>query len=194
MYESLHEAHSVRVVDHTYTSSSATAFARNFIRASWEENIHKAEWDLYLRLIKDDEEHREYQEVGVRAMSSDQQNWDAMWYQEMIRMRRELNDRRKKVKNITSHTFVAEDIEPRVVEKFRETAELALNRERRSWVRLIDKLATMEATISNHMGEYSQRAALEESFGTNRQTRSAGQLTKIATVIVPCTFDRLCGG
>lgn len=106
----------------------------------------------------------------------------------MIKMRREFTIWRRKVKNI-NHALVAEDIEPRVEsEELRKAAELALDRERRSWARLIDKLATMEATISNHMEEYSQRAALEESFAAGRQARSAGQLTKIATVIVPCTF------
>lgn len=187
MYQSLDEAHSVGMVDHTCTPSSGTTFARNLIRSSWEERIHRAEWELYARMSTDDDKHRKYRGVGTRAMSSEKQNQNAMWYQEMIQMRRSFNLWRRKVKNI-SHAFVAEDIEPRVQKKLRKTAQLALDRERRSWARLIDKLETMEATISYHMEEFSQRAALEESFSANRQARSAGQLTKIATVIVPCTF------
>lgn len=46
MYQSSDEAHSVGIVGHTCMSSSSTAFARNLIRSSWEERIHRAEWDL----------------------------------------------------------------------------------------------------------------------------------------------------
>ena len=77
------------------------------------------------------------------------------------------------------------------------------------WARLHEKLATMETTTSNHMEAYSARAVLEGTFAAyrqaeesreqtleaneqtkiaNRHARSAGQLTKIATIIVPCTF------
>jgi hypothetical protein len=187
MYDTLVNAHDVGMVDHTCTPSSATAFARNLVRSSWEERIHRAEWDLHDQMCDDDNKHRKYQGVSDRAPSSQKRNQNAMWYQEMIEMRREFNLWRRKVKNI-NHAFLAEEIEPRVGKKLRAAAQLALDRERRSWARLMDKLATMEATISNHMEEFSQRAALEESFATGRQARSAGQLTKIATVIVPCTF------
>lgn len=187
MYHTLVNAHDVGTLCHTCTPSSATAFARNLIRSSWEERIHRAEWDLYEQMRTDDTKHWNYQGVGDRALSSERRNQNAMWYQEMIEMRRDFNLWRRKVKNI-NHAFVAEDIESRVDPELRAAAQLALDRERRSWARLIDKLATMEATISNHMEEYSQRAALEESFAAGRQARSAGQLTKIATVIVPCTF------
>lgn len=188
LYSSLVEAHKAGMVSHTCTPSSATAFARNLIRSSWEERIHRAEWGLYDEMHNDDLSHQQYQGVSTPALSSEKQNRNAIWYQNMIKMRREFTIWRRKVKNI-NHALVAEDIEPRVEsEELRKAAELALDRERRSWARLIDKLATMEATISNHMEEYSQRAALEESFAAGRQARSAGQLTKIATVIVPCTF------
>lgn len=81
--------------------------------------------------------------------------------------------------------------------------------ESRIWARLLEKLTTIETTISNHMDAFSARAALEGSFAAyrqadesreqtreaneqtkiaNRHARSAGQLTKIATIIVPCTF------
>ncbi|KAF9696478.1 hypothetical protein EKO04_005204 [Ascochyta lentis] len=186
-YHTLLNAHHVGKLDHTCTPSSATAFARNLIRSSWEERIHRAEWDLYDQMRIDDIKHRKYQGVSDRALSSERRNQNAMWYQDMIAMRRDFNLWRRKVKNI-NHALVAEEIEPRVEPELRAAAQLALERERRSWARLIDKLATMEATISNHMEEYSQRAAMEESFAAGRQARSAGQLTKIATVIVPCTF------
>jgi Mg2+ and Co2+ transporter CorA len=187
MYDALVNAHDAGMVDHTCTPSSATAFARNLVRSSWEERIHRAEWVLYGQMCADDNNHRKYQGVSDRPPSSEKRNQNAMWYQEMIEMRRDFNIWRRKVKNIY-HAFVAEEIEPRVEPELRAAAQLALDRERRSWARLMDKLATMEATISNHMEEFSQRAALEESFAAGRQARSAGQLTKIATVIVPCTF------
>jgi len=185
-YHTLVNAHDVGMVGHICTLSSATAFARNLIRSSWEERIHRSEWDLYDQMRTDDTKRRKYQCVGGRALSSENRNQNAMWYQEMIEMRRDSNLWRRKVKNI-NHAFVAEEIESRVEPELRAAAQLALDRES-SWARLIDKLATMEATISNHMEEFSQRAALEESFAVGRQAHGAGQLTKIATVIVPCTF------
>jgi hypothetical protein len=127
------------MVDHTCTPSSATAFARNLILSSWEERIHRAEWDLYNQMCADDSKHRKYQGVNERAPSSEKRNQNAMWYQEMIEMRRDFNVWRRKVKNI-NHAFVAEEIEPRVEPKLREAAQLALDRERRSWARLMDKL------------------------------------------------------
>ncbi|KAJ8110877.1 hypothetical protein OPT61_g6395 [Boeremia exigua] len=187
IHDTLVKAHEVDMVNHTSTPSSGTAFVRNLVRSSWEERIHRAEWELYDQMYTDDANHRKYQGVGARALSSEKRNQNAMWYQKMIKTRRELNLWRRKVKNI-NHAFVGEDIESGLERKLRPVAQLALDRERRSWTRLIDKLATMEATISSHIEEFSQRAALEESFAAGRQARSAGQLTKIATVIVPCTF------
>jgi Mg2+ and Co2+ transporter CorA len=76
-----------------------------------------------------------------------------------------------------------------------DTIKPALERERRLWRRLEAKLEALDSWLSHHMEEYAQRAAMEESFearkqtyDANRQARSAGQLTKIATIIVLCTF------
>lgn len=46
----------------------------------------------------------------------------------------------------------------------------------------------MEAEIAEHIDMFPQRATLEESFAAKQQARSAGQLTVIATIVVPCTF------
>ena len=60
----------------------------------------------------------------------------------------------------------------------------------------------MEEIFSSLLADFSQRAAMEEAFAAkvqtseanvqaaaaNRMARSSGQLTKIATIIVPCTF------
>lgn len=74
--------------------------------------------------------------------------------------------------------------------------------ERQNWVLILEKLNLLEQDFRDHMEMFSQRAALlqalqaedqtkeagRQSREANRMARSSGQLTKIATVIVPCSF------
>ncbi|KAF3008425.1 hypothetical protein E8E13_002398 [Curvularia kusanoi] len=79
-------------------------------------------------------------------------------------------------------------VDPSVELQDHITFELSASGQRASWKLLENRLATLEAACTDHMDEFAQRAVMEEKSAAIRQARSAGQLTKIATIIVPCTF------
>lgn len=49
-------------------------------------------------------------------------------------------------------------------------------------------VTNMRTEVAEYMEIFAQRATMEESFAARSQARSAGQLTIIATVAVPCAF------
>jgi hypothetical protein len=57
-----------------------------------------------------------------------------------------------------------------------------------SWTVLEELLEASDKTLGDHMAMFAQRSALLQADAADRQARSSGQLTKIATFIVPCTF------
>ncbi|KAK6206032.1 hypothetical protein LQW54_007971 [Pestalotiopsis sp. IQ-011] len=63
-----------------------------------------------------------------------------------------------------------------------------LSEEKRSWKMIYETACKMESNVAEHMEMWSQSAALEQASAANRSARTSGQLTKIATIIVPCTF------
>lgn len=193
LYASLVASHATALVAHTSRPLSATAFVRNLVRAAWEEYIWKEEWEVNDTLIQDNDDHRYYQGLSPSEVG-EKENEKAKKYQAIINARRGLKLRQRRLKDI-NHAFALEDVELHAEHDQGGTAKLKLEREGRLWKRLRDKLEDMDASLSQHMDEYAQRAAMEERFEANRQAadaerqaRSAGQLTKIATIIVPCTF------
>jgi hypothetical protein len=60
--------------------------------------------------------------------------------------------------------------------------------EHESWTVLEELLKASDTTLGDHMAMFAQRSALLQADAVDRQARSSGQLTKIATFIVPCTF------
>ncbi|KAI1463156.1 uncharacterized protein F4812DRAFT_464008 [Daldinia caldariorum] len=80
------------------------------------------------------------------------------------------------------HSDDPEDIDEQ--ERIRDSLE----QERKSWAMIYEELARAESTIVEHMEMWSLRATLEQTAAANRLARTSGQLTKIATIIVPCSF------
>jgi Mg2+ and Co2+ transporter CorA len=121
-------------------------------------------------------------------------NQTATFYQKIIFIRRQWQEMRIRLEEIR-HAFALEDVALHGEQGQHDTIKPELERERRLWRRLEAKLEVLDSSLSHHMDEFAQRAAMEESlqarkqtYDANRQARSAGQLTKIATIIVPCTF------
>ncbi|KAG9197579.1 hypothetical protein G6514_001242 [Epicoccum nigrum] len=182
---------------------SGTAFVRNLIRAVWEESIYRTEAEINDKLYEDRFQYGFYRDVKQTYTENDR---NAQSYHGLIQKRIEVQFWREQLKRTTyafSMDIDYQRSQPQLPTKLTEA------RESRIWARLHEKLATMESTISNHMEAFSARAALEVSFAAyrqaeeskhqtreaneqttiaNRHARSAGQLTKIATIIVPCTF------
>lgn len=185
IYDAIVDAHTVSNVVHTDDPFSATAFARNFIRASWEEYILWEAMEFHDTLFEDEKQHQSYRGTDALESSSKKDNKTVQAYQKLIETRQSLKRLRSFVNGIL-WSFRCKDSEYLQLQQ-KEVKE-SLQQENKLWEFLNEKLQSMEATVGDHMDMYSQRAAMEESFAANRQARSAGQLTKIATVIVPCTF------
>lgn len=69
--------------------------------------------------------------------------------------------------------------------EFLESQMEAYDTETHRWGELRDNLEDLQKGACDWMNIFAQRASLEEALAANRQARSAGQLTKIATVAVP---------
>lgn len=196
MYESLGSAHADVAIEHDCRPMSGTAFVRNLVRAAWEEAIYRTEFEVNKDLYADRYQYGFYRDV---EQTYTENNRNAQSYHGLIQTRIEVQLWREQLKR-TTYAF-SMDVDYQL--------QCSQPPESRIWARLHEKLATMEATISNHMEAFSARAALEGSFAAyrqaeeskeqtleaseqtkiaNRHARSAGQLTKIATIIVPCTF------
>lgn len=87
--------------------------------------------------------------------------------------------------------------------------QMYLSEEKRAWKMLYDTQCSLESKVAEHLEMWSLRAALDQASEAqrqakeaqnqtaeankqtaeaNRMARTSGQLTKIATIIVPCTF------
>lgn len=188
---------------------SATFAVRNCIRAVWEQQVwweesnvrglvwqnvwnHKisrssrASEDLENRMAINDHAMIEYQELmGTQGI-----------------VRRQRHSIRAIIYNFRPRdTYFLAEKTPRFQEYLKEETE--------SWKFLDEKLQYAEEYLNSHMKMYSARSAMEETYeakmqswesmkqtkeanrqtaAANRMARSSGQLTKIATIIVPCTF------
>jgi hypothetical protein len=199
LYESLRSAHADVAIEHDGRPMSGTAFVRNLVRAAWEEAIYRTEVNINADLDVDAFQYGSYRDVGALQQTYTENNRNVQSYHDLIQKRIEVQLSRERLKN-TTYAF-SMDVDYQL--------QRSQPPESRIWARLHEKLATMETTISNHMEAFSARAALEGSFAAyrqaeesreqtreaneqtkiaNRHARSAGQLTKIATIIVPCTF------
>ncbi|KAF2091076.1 hypothetical protein K490DRAFT_62404 [Saccharata proteae CBS 121410] len=170
---------------------SASAYARNIIYANWEHRLRSKEVQLSRTVTNDQKEHMssEYERYTLGTTAKHEDTVRA--YQHLMSVREEIKERSSDLRRIIDVFHFAGLRYLAVNEKRLEHAPRPphpIERERIMWTFLRDRYQTMEGIISEHMEMYSQRAALTESFAANSQARSSGQLTKIATVIVPCTF------
>ncbi|KKP02480.1 hypothetical protein THAR02_05435 [Trichoderma harzianum] len=172
---------------------SATYFARNCIRAVWEEHVWRRERHFHDFIVEDKRFYR------VRQKWAYESDEAIKAYDGLMQERQSINFDKLELQAIT-WKFQLRDLgilSPED-EKFRRIA----TEEGRAWKFLEEKLRGMDEIISNHMEMYTVRANMEEareakiqsreSFfqteATNKMARSSGQLAKIATVVVPCTF------
>lgn len=203
LYESIWKAHAAVAVEHDCKPISGTAFVRNLVRAAWEQLISQREWALFDYFQQDRYEHELYEGINAMKQKHAEKDRNAQNFHGMMGRRVELQMWRKRLKT-AMRAFSMDTVDQGSEQRVPVHAKLtcSLTQEGRIWTELYEKLATMEATISNHMEALSARAALEGSFAAyrqaeeanrqtniaNRHARSSGQLTKIATIIVPCTF------
>lgn len=185
---------------------SATAYIRNLVRFAWEEHVWRR--NSILQDIVSDEKLRQGLASAEKKVE-EYQTWmlEATFFKNLRRQVQEI----MLAFNCADHTYRKHRLEPlRGTEDQGTVFALdALRREARDWAHLKDKIEQAEQDIRDHMEMYSQRAALsqtveaarqtdeanaltkhglEQANAANRMARSSSQLTKIVTVIVPCSF------
>jgi Mg2+ and Co2+ transporter CorA len=188
---------------------SATFFARNCIRAVWERQVCENDWEVSDIVNDDGRFHLTRQSANAfedfeKKMAADNQNVET--YQKLMQKRYMINSHRRHIRTITEKFRLRDtDYLSTGTPEFQNTSK----EEAKLWMSLDERLQDMEEVICDHMNMYSARSAMEETYeakmqswesmrqteeanrqtaAANRMARSSGQLTKIATIVVPCTF------
>ncbi|KUI53117.1 hypothetical protein VP1G_00351 [Cytospora mali] len=187
---------------------SATEYIRNFVRSAWDECIWRLESVLHDDILDDHGSH------GIASVSGEK---EVKKFQKLMEETFSIGDSKQHVREIV-RAFHYDDYIYRKhrLEPSRGSGEQGVRYaldssewEALNWAHLHGKLERVEQNIRDHMERYSQRAALmqmveaakqtdeankltaqglKQTDASNRMARSSGQLTKIATVIVPCSF------
>lgn len=188
---------------------SATYVVRNCIRAVWEQRVCYEESGISRTFWKNVWEHNltknllESEDLGYMNAINTQAMRE---YQHLMGMQEIIKKLKYNIR-ATIHKFRLRGTYY-LVEKASKFEDY-MKEETEDWRFLEEKLQYAEESLNDHMKTYSARSAMEETYeakmqsrestrqtkeanrqtaAANRMARSSGQLTKIATIIVPCTF------
>ncbi|OTB02793.1 hypothetical protein M426DRAFT_191755 [Hypoxylon sp. CI-4A] len=151
-----------------------TTFVRNIIRSAWEDFVIRREREMHDLIFEDQMEH-DTSDVGKEQSSLSPRDINILdSYQDLMEKRQTIQEHKNTVNSI--------------MWKFRCKAPRDNSDEGRAWSMIYEELLKIESAITDHMDMWSQRATLEQTAAANRLARTSGQLTKIATIIVPCSF------
>jgi hypothetical protein len=188
---------------------SATVAVRNCIRAAWEQrvwweesrvsnNVYQNVWNHQISLSS----HSSADFENITAIN----NQTMEEYQGLMGLQNIIRIERHNIRAII-HKFRPRDTYS-LAEKTSKIEDF-IKKDIEHWKFLDEKLQYVEEHLNGHMKMYSARSAMEETYeakmqsresmkqtkeanrqtaAANRMARSSGQLTKIATIIVPCTF------
>ncbi|KAL6898784.1 hypothetical protein GGI43DRAFT_68414 [Trichoderma evansii] len=197
---------SLEVVDDPY---SATHFVRNYIRAAWEQRVwwddrevrdtvYRNVWSHETRQTALTLEDLENETVINKESMAD--------YQGLMGQQQKIRANRNELRAII-YKFCRRDTD--YMSSKTPELQMYMKQETESWKFIEEKLHYIEEFLTDHMKMYSVRSTMEEAYeakmqsresmrqtkeanrqtaAANRMARSSGQLTKIATIIVPCTF------
>lgn len=166
----------------THDPFSATAFTHRFIYCSWLYFLAGKERDLSDAIFRDESGHLDRLRQGDNTALQVLNGVDGPTlrdYETLISIRNYLRYYKYTLKNI-AWSLGANDLASRNPAEGQQDQE--------PWDRLQEMVTNMLTEVAEHMEVFAQRATMEESFAARRQARSAGQLTIIATVAVPCAF------
>jgi hypothetical protein len=188
---------------------SATCIVRNCIRAVLEWRVHLDEAEVSERIDLNVWAHQTRQKLLTSESVEEERIISERvisGYQHLMATQREIRMTRHDTQ-ATIYTFRFRDA--RSLPKMNSELENRMKEEIEAWEFLDEKLRYIEEFLNDHMKMYSARSAMEETYeakmqsresmkqtkeanrqtaAANRMARSSGQLTKIATIIVPCTF------
>ncbi|KAI0115471.1 hypothetical protein GGR51DRAFT_407683 [Nemania sp. FL0031] len=204
IFEATVAAYNSAGIPHTNDPFEGTILIRNIIRSMWESFVARVTVDVRETYVADQNEYIPRDaDANVPPTVAPQNTSNIKPYQELIVLRQwimELKDIMNPILwkfRCKDSKFSAQtpDISPEAVHHEYDSLQSALKGERKSWAILDEKFGNLETTIANQMEMWAQRAALQQATASlaqaeaaTRSARTSGQLTKIATVIVPFTF------
>jgi hypothetical protein len=153
---------------------AATMFVRNIIRSIWEEDVMRESVDVHDIQLYDKETQRSKSLLLSPGTTSRVSNYKH--YRQLMFQRQRLREKKAKLRHIMWGF------------QCRQPTQTRGTMEYESWTVLEELLEASDKTLGDHMAMFAQRSALLQADAADRQARSSGQLTKIATFIVPCTF------
>ncbi|CVL02714.1 uncharacterized protein FMAN_00213 [Fusarium mangiferae] len=159
---------------------SATIFARNTVRSIWEEFVIREAINVHDIQFDDQQQQSKYASL-LGSTSRNSRNVPSYEkYQELMEIRQSIREKKRDLQNIMWSFQCRTEQE--------EDSDSMAQGEHESWAILEEKLEAAESTLGDHLEMFAQRSALVQAEAANRMARSSGQLTKIATIIVPCSF------
>lgn len=147
----------------------ATAFIRNMIRSIWEEEILRIAAEVSDVQFEDEWRYLKPTPMATRAPDYER-------YRGLMHHRQRIQFSKVGLQHIM-WSF-----------RCRQRTGAPEPAEHESWAVLEEKLDAADTILGDHMAMFAQRSALMQADAADRQARSSGQLTKIATFIVPGTF------
>ncbi|OJD33119.1 magnesium and cobalt transport protein [Diplodia corticola] len=206
IFDAINMDTSTGIPPHTDDPFSGTFHARNFIRSAWEEWMYQRVCEFDDQFLNEHRSHSLYLESGALGSSEKELNEAVNRYNTLIGEIRSIKIDLRHVRSIIwafrckdpdylreQKTYLKVKDQPEHTtrnEDFITAMDVAnaIEEESKLWIFLENKLEVMESDINNHMETFSQLATMEEAVASSKQARSGGQLTKIATVVVPCSF------
>ncbi|KAI1660014.1 hypothetical protein F4813DRAFT_386886 [Daldinia decipiens] len=180
---------------HTKDPFTGTMFVRNIIRSAWEDFVIRRAREVHDLIIEDQMEHDTSNSGKYQARIS---SWDTSTidsYQALMIIRQVIHDEKNAVNSIMWKFRCRDTLSPPPQRNLSQDGNVQQERvqdsseeEGKSWTMIYEELARVESTIADHMEMWSQRATLVQTAAANRLARTSGQLTKIVTIIVPCSF------
>ncbi|CEI70284.1 unnamed protein product [Fusarium venenatum] len=165
IFDTATEAYDQHDIITTNDPFSASILIRNIVRFIWDEFVNRLVIGIYDARWDEEEEYSTKR--GLQRSSS--------------RINHEIPSNEK------YHRLLGETNGSHPMLKGNKNDPMAKS-EHESWTFLEARLEAAEITLGNHLEMFAQHSALVHSEAANMMARSSGQLTKIAIVIVPCSF------
>ncbi|KAI3531840.1 hypothetical protein CSPX01_13911 [Colletotrichum filicis] len=178
----------------------ATVPVRNLVFSLWEDSAYAFQTTLYDELWGDEAQWRDFSSTAAVKRLESTFDVNGKAYQNIMNKAPTICKQRLLIKHIKD-SFIAPDVDQWGADfgitaltfgsvmdstqgvaveqqKGMDSTERQIATEQRRWNKVDDRLQEVEGTLSTW-------ADMQRSFVNNRQARSAGQLTKLATVAVP---------
>lgn len=185
------EAYDMHEITTTNDPFSSTIFIRNIVRSIWEEFVHRETTTVHD--LQFDDEQNQTRKGGLKSQRNLHDAPSYEKYHDLMMKRQRIREKKGDLQNIM-WSFQCRTKKEDPDEEEEDTTDLMFDHRRmtlgehESWAILEERLEAAETSLGNHLEMFAQRSALVQVEAANRMARSSGQLTKIATVIVPCSF------